>query len=152
MLKNFLGICTAVQCWTCRIAGLRILSCHKRGTELRLLRNMLVFSSRSNVLIDLQCIPGIPFTDCFCIYSVEEITETISTPVNEKAYSFRQGSNSGLIDITAWKQFIHLSHNRLLVTACALKPEPAAIYLLICTMLTLSEAIALISSVYCCTH
>lgn len=52
----------------------------------------------------------------------------------------------------AWKQFIHLSHKLLLVTACTLKPEPAVIYLLICIMLTLSEAIALISSVYYCTH
>lgn len=112
----------------------------------------LRFSSRSNMLIDLECIAGIPFTDCFCMYSVKEITETISTPANEKKYSFRPGSNYGLIDIMAWKQFIHLSRKLLLVTAGALKPELAAIYLLICIMLTLSEAIALISSVYYCTH
>lgn len=86
------------------------------------------------------------------MYSVKEITETISTPVNEKTYSFRPGSNSGLTDMMAWKQFINLPHKLLLVTACALKPELAAIYLLICIMLTLSEAIALISSVYYCTH
>lgn len=104
------------------------------------------------MLIDLRCIPGIPFTDRFCMCSVKEITETISMPVNEKMYSFRLGSNSGLIDIIAWKQFIHLSHKLLLVTACALKLEPAAIYLLIRIMLTLSEAIALISSAYYCTH
>lgn len=141
MLNNFLGMCPAVKCWT--IVGLGILSCHKRQTE---------FSSRLDMLIDLRCIPSIPFTDRFCMFSVKEITETISTPVNEKMYSFRLGPNSGLIDIMAWQQFIQISHKLLLVTACALKPEPAAIYLLICIMLTLSEAIALISSAYYCTH
>ena len=60
------------------------------------------------------------------MYSVKEITETISTPANERTYSSRWGSNSGLIDIMAWKQLIHLSHKLLLVTACALKPEPGA--------------------------
>lgn len=87
-----------------------------------------------------------------CTYAVKEIIETISTLVNEKSYSCRPGLNSGLIDIKAWKQFIHLPHKLLLVEVCTLKPEPAAIYLLICIMLTLSEVTALISSVYYCTH
>lgn len=100
-------------------------SCHKREMELQLLSD-----SRSNVLSDLQRTSAIPFTDCFCMNSVKEITETIPTLVNEKRYSFRRGSDSGLIDIMAWKQFIHLSHKLLLSIACALKPELAAIYLL----------------------
>lgn len=52
----------------------------------------------------------------------------------------------------AWKQLIRLSHKLLPATARSLKTETAAIYPLICIMLTLSEAIALISSVYYCTH
>lgn len=85
------------------------------------------------------------------MYSVKIITKTISTAANTKAHSLCSGPNVHLIDIMTWKQFIHLPCKLLLVTACTLKPEPAAIYLLICIMLTLSEAITLISSVYYCT-
>ncbi len=126
----------------------RILSHHKREMKLQL-RNNMRFCSRSNLLIDSHCNPGISFIDgSVCIHS----SKSFSTPANEKTYSFRPGLNSGLIDIMAWKWFIHLPHKLLLVTASALKPEPAAIYLLICIKLTLSEVIALISSVYYCTH
>ncbi len=126
----------------------RILSHHKREMKLQLCNNMC-FCSRSNLLIDSHCVPGISFIDgSVCIHS----SKSFSTPANEKTHSFRPGLNSGLIDIMAWKWFIHLPHKLLLVAASALKPEPAAIYLLICIKLTLSEVIALISSVYYCTH
>lgn len=73
---------------------------------------------------------------------------TISTAAKVNTHSLSLGSNVDLIDIMTWKQPIHLLYKLLQLTASALKPDPAAIYLLIRLMLTLSEAIALISSVY----
>lgn len=77
---------------------------------------------------------------------------TISTAAKVNTHSLSLGSNVDLIDIMTWKQPIHLLYKLLPVTARALKTDPAAIYLPIRLMLTLSEAIALISSVYYCTR
>lgn len=78
--------------------------------------------------------------------------QTITTAANKNTHPLGFGSDCDLIDIMTWKQSIHLVCKLLPVRAWALKPDPAAIYLSIRLMLTLSEAIALISSVYYCTR
>lgn len=82
-----------------------------------------------------MCFPNIPPTNSSCLYFTEEITE-------KKCHSTYFRLSDGLNSTT----------EKQLILFCTLQPEPAAIYLLLCIMLTLSEAIALISSVYYCTH
>lgn len=76
--------------------------------------------------------------------------KTISPAANENTHSLGLGSNCDVIDIMTWKQSIHLLRKLLPESASALKRDPTAIYLSIRRMLTLSEAIVLISSVYYC--
>lgn len=93
----------------------------------------------SNMLTDSVFIVG--YSLCRrVLYAVNQGNHCDNPPTTTRQMKRRirldPGPNSALIDIMALRQFINLHRKLMLATAAALKPEPAAIYLPKCIMLT----------------